>query len=115
MPSVIASRPRVEIGGEDMGDAYTLIMTDPDRCSKPWGSILERTYPLVCTINADSYRTTGKEIVSYETPKPVAGIHRYVFILFKQRPGKANCEATSFKKTVSTLEGFLETMDWACQ
>jgi hypothetical protein len=23
--------------------------------------------------------------VSYETPKPVVGIHRYVFILFKQR------------------------------
>jgi hypothetical protein len=23
--------------------------------------------------------------VGYETPKPVAGIHRYVFILFKQR------------------------------
>ena len=30
-------------------------------------------------------KTTGKEIVSYETPKPVVGIHRYVFILFKQR------------------------------
>lgn len=27
----------------------------------------------------------GREIVSYETPKPVIGIHRYVFILFKQR------------------------------
>ncbi|KAA8539899.1 hypothetical protein F0562_026591 [Nyssa sinensis] len=41
MPSVIAARPRVEIG--------------------------------------------GREIVSYETPQPVIGIHRYVFILFKQR------------------------------
>ncbi|KAB5532444.1 hypothetical protein DKX38_019114 [Salix brachista] len=30
VPSVIASRPRVEIGGEDMRDVYTLIMTDPD-------------------------------------------------------------------------------------
>ena len=27
----------------------------------------------------------GKEIVGYESPKPVIGIHRYVFILFKQR------------------------------
>ena len=25
MPSVIASRPRVEIGGEDMRDVYTLV------------------------------------------------------------------------------------------
>ncbi|KAJ6869862.1 hypothetical protein NC651_034541 [Populus alba x Populus x berolinensis] len=30
MPSVIAYKPRVEIGGEDMRIAYTLIMTDPD-------------------------------------------------------------------------------------
>ncbi|GFY84241.1 PEBP (phosphatidylethanolamine-binding protein) family protein [Actinidia rufa] len=30
MPSVITSKPRVEIGGEDMRIAYTLIMTDPD-------------------------------------------------------------------------------------
>ena len=28
---------------------------------------------------------TGKEIVSYESPKPVIGIHRYVFLLFKQK------------------------------
>lgn len=27
----------------------------------------------------------GREVVSYETPKPVIGIHRYVFVLFKQR------------------------------
>jgi len=26
--------------------------------------------------------------VSYETPKPVVGIHRYVFILFKQTRGR---------------------------
>ena len=28
---------------------------------------------------------TGREVVSYETPKPTVGIHRYVFIPFKQR------------------------------
>lgn len=27
----------------------------------------------------------GKEIVSYEIPKPNIGIHRFVFVLFKQR------------------------------
>lgn len=30
----------------------------------------------------------GKEIVGYERPKPVIGIHRYVFILFKQMRGR---------------------------
>lgn len=27
----------------------------------------------------------GKEIVSYEIPKPNIGIHRFVFVLFKQK------------------------------
>lgn len=28
---------------------------------------------------------TGKEIVSYESPKPSIGIHRFIFVLFKQK------------------------------
>lgn len=27
----------------------------------------------------------GKELVSYEIPKPNIGIHRFVFVLFKQK------------------------------
>ncbi|KAJ9558962.1 hypothetical protein OSB04_013576 [Centaurea solstitialis] len=27
----------------------------------------------------------GKEVVSYEMPRPVIGIHRYVLLLFKQK------------------------------
>ncbi|CAI0546928.1 unnamed protein product [Linum tenue] len=30
MPAVVASRPRVDIGGDDLRTPYTLIMTDPD-------------------------------------------------------------------------------------
>ncbi|KAJ6869864.1 CEN-like protein 1 [Populus alba x Populus x berolinensis] len=66
MPSVIAYKPRVEIGGEDMRIAYTLVR-------------------MVTDIPGTTDVSFGKEIVSYETPKPVVGIHRYVFILFKQR------------------------------
>lgn len=33
----------------------------------------------------NGFNNAGKEIVSYESPKPVVGIHRYVFILFKQK------------------------------
>lgn len=28
---------------------------------------------------------TGKEVVSYEMPRPNIGIHRFVFLLFKQK------------------------------
>lgn len=28
---------------------------------------------------------TGKEEMSYEIPKPTIGIHRFVFVLFKQK------------------------------
>lgn len=40
---------------------------------------------IVTDIPGTTDASFGREIVSYETPKPVIGIHRYVFILFKQR------------------------------
>ena len=33
----------------------------------------------------------GREIVSYEAPKPSIGIHRYVFVLFKQTGRRTVC------------------------
>lgn len=29
--------------------------------------------------------STGREVVSYESPRPNIGIHRFVFVLFKQK------------------------------
>ncbi|KAA8533752.1 hypothetical protein F0562_031269 [Nyssa sinensis] len=109
MPSVIASRPRVEIGGEDMRAAYTLvnlslsvrvclyvcvtedfvfvswkIMTDPDAPSPSDPYLREHLHWIVTDIPGTTDASFGREIVSYETPKAVIGIHRYVFILFKQ-------------------------------
>ncbi|KAK7843966.1 CEN-like protein 1 [Quercus suber] len=83
-PSVIISKPRVEIGGDDMRTAYTLIMTDPDAPSPSDPSLREHLHWMVTDIPGTTDASFGKEIVSYETPKPVVGIHRYVFILFKQ-------------------------------
>ncbi|XP_011012374.1 PREDICTED: CEN-like protein 1, partial [Populus euphratica] len=83
MPSVIASRPRVEIGGEDM---RMHIMTDPDAPSPGDPYLREHLHWMVTDIPGTAGIVSfGKEIVLYETPKPVAGIHRYAFILFKQR------------------------------
>ncbi|KAJ4706072.1 Terminal flower 1-like protein [Melia azedarach] len=95
MPAVIAAKPRVEIGGEDMRSAYTLIMTDPDAPSPSDPYLREHLHWMVTDIPGTTDASfvewvyylikTGKEIVSYETPKPVVGIHRYVFILFRQK------------------------------
>jgi hypothetical protein len=43
----------------------------------------------------------GKEIVEYENPKPVIGIHRYVFILFKQR-GRQTVRAPNSRDNFNT-------------
>lgn len=31
----------------------------------------------------------GREVVSYESPKPNIGIHRFIFVLFKQKRRQA--------------------------
>ncbi|KAL7183842.1 hypothetical protein ACSBR2_026091 [Camellia fascicularis] len=85
MPSVITTRPHVEIGGEDMRTAFTLIMTDPDAPSPSDPYLREHLHWIVTDIPGTTDASFGREIVSYETPKPVIGIHRYAFILFKQR------------------------------
>ncbi|XAR71737.1 hypothetical protein NMG60_11018140 [Bertholletia excelsa] len=85
MPSVVASRPRVEIGGEGMRASYTLIMTDPDAPSPSDPYLREHLHWIVTDIPGTTDASFGREIVNYETPKPFIGIHRYVFILFKQR------------------------------
>ncbi|XP_065869110.1 CEN-like protein 1 [Euphorbia lathyris] len=92
MPSFITAKPRVEVGGADMRTCYTLIMTDPDAPSPSdpylrehlhWFVLLKLILPKFIPGTTDV--SFGKEIVSYEIPKPVVGIHRYVFILFKQK------------------------------
>nr|WGL40953.1 TERMINAL FLOWER 4 [Chrysanthemum x morifolium] len=89
MPNVITSKPRVDIGGEDMRSAYTLIMTDPDVPGPSDPYLREHLHWIVTDIPGTTDASFGKEIVSYEIPKPVIGIHRYVFLLFKQKTRKS--------------------------
>ncbi|KAI9112104.1 hypothetical protein QN277_000141 [Acacia crassicarpa] len=85
MPSMVVSKPRVDIGGDDMRSFYTLIMTDPDAPSPSDPYLREHLHWMVTDIPGTTDASFGREIVGYEGPKPVIGIHRYVFILFKQR------------------------------
>ncbi|XP_027353486.1 protein FLOWERING LOCUS T-like [Abrus precatorius] len=83
-PSQIVNQPRVEVGGNDLRNLYTLVMVDPDAPSP--GNPNEREYLhwLVTNIPATTGATFGEEIVPYENPRPRAGIHRIVFVLFRQ-------------------------------
>ncbi|KAL4574831.1 hypothetical protein LXL04_021670 [Taraxacum kok-saghyz] len=89
MPNLITFHPRVDIGGEDMRSAFTLIMTDPDVPGPSDPYLREHLHWIVTDIPGTTDASFGREIVSYETPKPVIGIHRYVFLLFKQKTRKS--------------------------
>ncbi|XP_071734291.1 CEN-like protein 1 [Rutidosis leptorrhynchoides] len=84
-PNIITCKPHVQIGGVDMRSSYTLILTDPDAPSPSDPYLREHLHWIVTDIPGTTDATFGREIVSYEKPNPVIGIHRYVFLLFKQR------------------------------
>ncbi|KGN57356.1 CEN-like protein 1-like [Cucumis sativus] len=85
LPSLISFKPRVEVAGDDMRSAFTLIMVDPDAPSPSDPYLREYLHWMVTDIPGTTDASFGKEIMSYESPKPHIGIHRYVFVLFKQR------------------------------
>nr|ANS56354.1 FT-like protein [Pinus armandii] len=83
-PSAVVFAPRVIIGGEDLRDFYTLVMTDPDAPNP--SNPIQREYLLwmVTDIPAATIASLGIELAPYESPRPTIGIHRYIFVLFKQ-------------------------------
>ncbi|CAI0403595.1 unnamed protein product [Linum tenue] len=76
MPALVASRPRVDIGGDDLR--------------------------MVTDIPGTTDASFGKEMVSYEVPRPVVGIHRYVFIMFKQTRGRQTVRAPPSRDCFNT-------------
>ncbi|KAL0338619.1 UNVERIFIED_CONTAM: protein CENTRORADIALIS-like [Sesamum angustifolium] len=59
-------------------------MTDPDVPGPSDPYLREHLHWLVTDIPGTTDATFGKELVSYEIPKPNIGIHRFVFVIFKQ-------------------------------
>ncbi|XP_059290886.1 protein TERMINAL FLOWER 1-like [Lycium ferocissimum] len=84
-PSVVIARPRVEVQGADLRTFFTLVMTDPDVPGPSDPFLREHLHWIVTDIPGTTDSTFGKELVSYETPEPNIGIHRFVFVLFKQK------------------------------
>ncbi|KAL2323091.1 hypothetical protein Fmac_027470 [Flemingia macrophylla] len=84
-PSTVTTRPRVEIGGGDLRSFFTLIMTDPDVPGPSDPYLREHLHWMVTDIPGTTNASFGNVLVSYEVPKPNIGIHRFVFVLFKQK------------------------------
>ncbi|KQK06691.1 protein MOTHER of FT and TFL1 homolog 1 [Brachypodium distachyon] len=83
-PSVAAAAPVVQIAGR-VGDLFTLVMIDPDAPSPSEPSMREWLHWLVVNIPGGADPSQGQEVVSYMSPRPALGIHRYVLVVFQQR------------------------------
>ncbi|AES80787.1 putative phosphatidylethanolamine-binding protein [Medicago truncatula] len=84
-PSQIGNQPRVSVGGNDLRNLYTLVMVDPDSPSPSNPTFKEYLHWLVTDIPGTTEVTFGNEVVNYERPRPTSGIHRFVFVLFRQQ------------------------------
>ncbi|KAJ7947982.1 Terminal flower 1 [Quillaja saponaria] len=84
-PSSVTTKPKVQVHGGDMRTFYTLIMTDPDVPGPSDPYLREHLHWIVTDIPGTTDVTFGKELVPYEMPRPNIGIHRFVFLLFKQK------------------------------
>ncbi|XP_010915452.1 protein VERNALIZATION 3-like [Elaeis guineensis] len=83
-PSAVVNKPRVDVGGDELRVFYTLIMVDPDAPNPSNPTSREHLHWMVTDIPGTTDATFGREIVGYESPSPVSGIHRMVFALFQQ-------------------------------
>ncbi|OWM82523.1 protein TERMINAL FLOWER 1 [Punica granatum] len=84
-PSAVSTKPRVEIHGGDMRSFFTLVMTDPDAPGPSDPFQREHLHWIVTNIPGSTDASFGREAVNYEIPRPNIGIHRFVFVLFKQK------------------------------
>ncbi|KAJ1391394.1 Phosphatidylethanolamine-binding, conserved site [Sesbania bispinosa] len=102
-PSQIVNQPRVDIGGDDFRTLYTLIMVDPDAPSPGDPNQREYLHWLVSNIPATTGANFGEEIVHYESPRPIAGIHRIVFVLFRQL-GRQKIDAPGWRQNFNARD-----------
>ncbi|XP_022985790.1 CEN-like protein 2 [Cucurbita maxima] len=84
LPNFITLKPKVEVLGGDLRSFFTLVMTDPDVPGPSDPYLREHLHWIVTDIPGTTDSSFGKEVVKYEVPSPNVGIHRFVFLLFKQ-------------------------------
>nr|WGL40957.1 FT2 [Chrysanthemum x morifolium]BAJ14266.2 flowering locus T-Like protein [Chrysanthemum x morifolium]BAL14657.1 FT like protein [Chrysanthemum seticuspe f. boreale]BAO66549.1 flowering locus T [Chrysanthemum x morifolium] len=100
-PSQVVNQPRVGIGGDDLRTFHTLVMVDPDAPSPSDPNLREYLHWLVTDIPETTGAQFGQEIVCYESPRPTIGIHRMVFVLFRQL-GRKTVYAPAWRQNFNT-------------
>ncbi|XP_034112387.1 protein D2 [Drosophila albomicans] len=86
-PTQVKDQPLVEWSA-DPNDFYTLVMTDPDAPSRADPKFREFKHWVLVNIAGNDV-STGEALAEYigSGPPKDTGLHRYVFLLYKQ-PGK---------------------------
>ncbi|KAK9062838.1 hypothetical protein SSX86_020028 [Deinandra increscens subsp. villosa] len=102
-PSQVVNKPRVDIGGEDLRAFHTLVMVDPDAPSPSDPNLREYLHWLVTDIPATTGTRFGQEAMCYESPRPSMGIHRIVFVLFRQL-GRQTVYAPGWRQNFNTKD-----------
>ncbi|XP_010521662.1 PREDICTED: protein CENTRORADIALIS-like [Tarenaya hassleriana] len=102
LPSTVANKPKVEVHGCDMRSFFTLVMTDPDVPGPSDPYLREHLHWIVTDIPGTTDATFGKEMIGYEMPRPNIGIHRFVFMLFKQKRRSSVVSVPSYRDQFNT-------------
>ncbi|KAJ6897275.1 CEN-like protein 2 [Populus alba x Populus x berolinensis] len=100
-PSAVTQKPKVEVHGGDMRSFFTLVMTDPDVPGPSDPYLREHLHWIVTDIPGTTDASFGREVVSYEMPRPNIGIHRFVYLLFRQK-GRQTVSAPSSRDKFNT-------------
>lgn len=83
-PSEVSSQPNLDWNAKS-NTYYTIIMVDPDLPSRRDPKFREWNHWLVVNIHGNDIET-GNVLIDYIPPGPPksTGLHRYVFLVFKQ-------------------------------
>ncbi|CRK92645.1 CLUMA_CG006196, isoform A [Clunio marinus] len=89
-PTEVKDEPTIEFKGDE-GAFYALLMTDPDAPSRMEPTAREFRHWLKVNIPSNDLNN-GETIVQFaESGPPMhTGLHRYIFLLFKQIQGKSS-------------------------
>ncbi|XP_005176905.1 protein D2-like [Musca domestica] len=110
-PSQVKEPPTLEWPNED-ATYYTLIMTDPDAPSRKNPTFREYQHWLVANIPGGAVEK-GDVLTAYigSGPPKGTGLHRYVFLVFKQN-GKVKFNEEHIPKNKGSSRGKFNTMQF---
>lgn len=111
-PTQVKTRPIVKWSGE-ADQFYTLALVDPDAPSRTAPQFREYQHWLVVNIPGSDI-ANGEELTAYvgSGPPQGTGLHRYVFLLFKQ-PHKLNCDEARIPTNSGSNRGKFSILKFA--